>query len=67
MRSIIKICDMVTAKDVAKIKEAIATNEGVIACGIHKQKKEAEIVYNDNYISLDDIIDAIEEHGYTVV
>lgn len=67
MRSTIKVCDMLTAKDVSRVKEAIAANEGVIACGIHKQKKEAEIVYNDCYITLDDIIEAIEEQGYTVV
>ena len=67
MKSTIKICDMVTSKDVSKIRTAISANEGVIACGIHKSKKEAEIVYDNCYISLDDIIQSIEDEGYTII
>ena len=67
MKATLKICDMLTSKDVVKVKEAISTNEGVIACGIHKVKKEAEIVYDSSYISIEDIIETIEEQGYTVM
>lgn len=67
MKSTLKICDMVTSKDVARIKDAISTNEGVIACGIHKGRKEAEIVYDSNYISIDEIIESIENEGYMVI
>lgn len=67
MKSTLKICDMITAKDVTRIKIAISTNEGVIACGIHKAKKEAEIVYDNNFISIDEIIESIENEGYMVI
>lgn len=67
MKSTLKICDMITAKDVSRIKAAIATNDGVIACGIHKVKKEVEIVYDSSFVSIDDIIESIESIGYTVI
>lgn len=67
MKSTLKICDMVTSKDVTRIKNAISTNDGVIACGIHKTKKEAEIVYDGNFITLDEIIESIENEGYMVI
>ena len=34
MKSIIKICDMKSAKDISNIKNAISSNEGVIACEV---------------------------------
>ncbi|MDU4892303.1 MAG: cation transporter [Clostridium sp.] len=67
MKSTLKICDMITSKDVTRIKNAISTNEGVIACGIHKAKKEAEIVYDNNFISIEEIIESIENEGYMVI
>lgn len=67
MKSTLKICDMLTAKDVTRVKNAISANEGVIACGIHKSKKEAEIVYDSNYITIDKIIESIENEGYMVI
>lgn len=67
MKSTLKICDMITAKDVARIKNAISMNEGVIACGLNKVKKEAEIVYDDNFISIEKIIESIENQGYMVM
>jgi len=67
MKTTLKICDMVTSKDVTRVKNAISANEGVIACGIHKAKKEVEIVYDNYFISIDDIIESIENSGYTVI
>ena len=43
MKSIIKICDMKSAKDISNIQNAIASNEGVIACEVSLEKKEAQI------------------------
>ena len=43
MKSIIKICDMKSAKDISNIKNAISSNEGVIACEVSLEKKEAQI------------------------
>jgi len=58
---------MITSKDVTRVKNAISTNEGVIACGIYKSKKEVEIVYDNYFISIDDIIQSIENIGYIVI
>lgn len=67
MKSIIKICDMKSAKDISNIKNAISSNEGVIACEISLEKKEAQIIYNENYLSLESIIESIENLGYMVL
>ncbi|MEG1257071.1 heavy-metal-associated domain-containing protein [Clostridium sp.] len=67
MKTTLKICDMIASKDVLRVKTAISANEGVIACGIHKSKKEVEIVYDDYFINIEDIIQSIENHGYTVI
>lgn len=67
MKTILKVCDMVTSKDVTRVKNAISANEGVIACGIHKAKKEVEIVYDNYFINVEDIIESIENSGYTVI
>ena len=67
MKSIIRVCDMSKAQDVSKIQNAIASNEGVIACEISLEKKEVQIIYNDGYVNLDKIIDSIENIGYMVM
>lgn len=67
MKTILKVCDMVTSKDVTRVKNAISANEGVVACGIHKAKKEVEIVYDNYFIDVEDIIESIENSGYTVI
>ena len=67
MKSVIRVCDISNAKDVAKIQGAIASNEGVIACEISLEKKEVQIIYNESYVTLDNIIDSIENVGYIVI
>ena len=67
MKSVIRVCDMSKAQDVSKIQNAIASNEGVIACEISLVKKEVQIIYNEAYLSLDKIIDSIENIGYMVI
>ncbi len=67
MKTVIKVCDMITSKDVNNIRSAISNNEGVIACGIHPEKKEVEIVFDDYFITIEDLITSIEDVGYTVI
>jgi len=67
MKTTLKVCDMVTSKDVTRVKNAISANEGVIACGIHKVNKEVEIVNENYFINIEDIIESIENSGYTVI
>ncbi|MEG0775417.1 ferredoxin [Clostridium sp.] len=67
MKAVLKICDMITSKDVSKVRSAISDNEGVVACQIRPEDKEAEIVFDNYFINIDDIIAAIEDKGYTVI
>lgn len=67
MKTTLKICGMDSSKDVNRIRIVISGNEGVVACGIHKSRKEAEIVFDDGLVSIDDIINSIEDAGYTIL
>lgn len=67
MKSIIKICDMKSTKDISNIKNVISSNEGVIACEVSLEKKEAQIIYNESYLSIESIIESIESLGYMVL
>jgi len=66
MRSVISVYNMNKLKDVGNIQNSIAMNEGVIACEISLEKKEIQIIYNDSIVSLDEIIDSIENLGYMI-
>ena len=67
MKSVIKVCNMSTSKDISNINLAISNNQGVIACQINSESKEIEIIYDDYFVSLDNLIESIEEAGYTVI
>ncbi|EQB89266.1 hypothetical protein SDC9_66422 [bioreactor metagenome] len=67
MKAVLKVCDMVTYKDVSNIRNAISNNEGVLACQIRPENKEVEIVYDTYFIDIDDIVASIEDKGYTVI
>lgn len=67
MKAVIKIFNMSTSKDISKVNFAISNNQGVIACGINSESKEIEIIYDDYFISLENLIEAIEDAGYTVI
>lgn len=67
MKSSLEICNMNTMDDVNKVRKAIASNEGVIACEISREKKEASIIFDDYFVNIDDIIESIENLGYTVL
>ena len=67
MKSVIKVCNMNTSKDISNINTAISNNQGVIACQIISASKEIEIIYDDYFVSLDNLIESIEEAGYAVI
>lgn len=67
MKSSIRICNIKTNEDINNIREAVANNEGVIACEVNITKQEVSVVYDDRSVSLDDIINSIEIKGYSVV
>lgn len=67
MKSIIKVLNMNNQKDVVKIQEAIAQVNGIIACEISREKKEVQVIYNENYLDLDKIVESIENYGYMIL
>jgi copper chaperone CopZ len=67
MKSVIKIANMRTLADINNIREAISKNEGVIACQICRDKKEVSVVYDDYFLSEEDIIQGLEDLGYTTI
>jgi Copper chaperone len=58
---------MNTLDDVNNIRKAISGNEGVVACEINREKGEVSIVYDTYFVSEEDIIESIEDLGYTVL
>ncbi|KYH31903.1 hypothetical protein CLTEP_23070 [Clostridium tepidiprofundi DSM 19306] len=67
MKTVLKVCDIRSAKDVVNIKKAISDNEGIIACQIETKNGEVEIVYDNYFVDVDKIIESIENVGYTVI
>ncbi|MCI1944890.1 heavy-metal-associated domain-containing protein [Clostridium luticellarii] len=67
MKSVFKISDMYTAKDVNKIRKCISNNEGIIAFQINKEKREVSVIYDDYFVTEDKIIQCLEDMGYMVL
>lgn len=67
MKAVIKIANMRTLADVSNIREAISRNEGVIACQVCRDKQEVNVVYDDYFLSEEDIIQGLEDLGYTAI
>lgn len=67
MKSVIKVCNMSTSDDISNINLAISNNQGVIACRINSESKEIEIIYDDYFVSLENLIESIEDAGYAVI
>lgn len=66
MKSLLKISNVNTNEDIIKIREALAKNEGLIACEISLSKKEVSLIYDDTSITLDKLVSSIEEIGYAI-
>ncbi|OFI01534.1 heavy-metal-associated domain protein [Clostridium acetireducens DSM 10703] len=67
MKSVLKICNMITMKDVNNVRKAISSNEGVVACEINRDKGEVNVVYDTYFLTEDNIIESLEKLGYTVI
>lgn len=67
MKSIIKILNMESEKDVRSIQESIKKYDGIIASQISLSKKELVIIYNSTFLTEEKIIDSIEDLGYIVI
>lgn len=66
MKSIIKIYNMESHRDSNIIQESVAKNSGVIASEISLAKKEIVVIYDEAFLSVQDIVDSIEDLGYVV-
>jgi copper chaperone CopZ len=67
MKSVIRIANMRTLADVNNIREAISNNEGIIACQINREKQELSVIYDSYFLSEDELIQCLEDLGYTTV
>lgn len=67
MKSIIKICNMDSQKDVKRIQEVIVSNSGIVATQISLIKKEVTIIYNDTFLKIEKVIESIEDLGYIII
>ena len=67
MKSVLKVCNMHTSDDINRIRKAISSNEGVVACQINKEKMEVSIVYDDYFVTNDSLIQSLEDLGYAVI
>ncbi len=67
MKSIIKVCNMETKEDARIIQENIANNDGVVASEISLLRKEITVIYNEYFLTSENIIDCIEDLGYIVI
>lgn len=67
MKSVLKVCNINSLKDINSIRQAVAKHEGVVACQISKEKGEISVVYDDYFVKVDEIIESVEDIGYTVL
>lgn len=67
MKSKIKVYYMNKGKDVIDIQEIISQIEGIIAINISLEKGEIQVIYNENFVDLDIIVESIEDLGYIII
>lgn len=67
MKSLVRIYNLVTYADIVKIRSIVSNYEGILACEINLQKKEVHLVYDNLSLSIDQIINSIENEGYMVI
>lgn len=67
MKTVLKVCGLRSNKDVVRVKNAITSNEGILACKIDKESKNIEIIYDEYFVNDDKIAESIEKLGYTII
>lgn len=67
MKVVLKVVRMESANDISNIRQAIAEIEGVVACQISKELGAVTLVFDDFFVKIDEIIENIENAGYTVL
>lgn len=67
MKSLVRIYNLATYADIVKIRSIVSHYEGILACEINLQKKEVHLVYDNLSLSIDEIINSIENEGYMII
>ncbi|KEH98311.1 heavy-metal-associated domain-containing protein [Clostridium massiliodielmoense] len=67
MRAVMNVSNIRSQKDVANITKCLGKKEGIIACYVKKENGKVDIVYDNYFISLDEIRELIEDMGYTIM
>lgn len=67
MKSVFKVLSLQSNEDVNIIRTAISNNLGVVACEINSEKGEVCVVYDDYFVRHENLMQSIEDSGYTVL
>lgn len=64
MKEVLNISNLNTNDDVLAVKENIANNEGIIACEVNLTKKEVSLVFDEQVVTIENIVSSLEKLGY---
>lgn len=66
MKAVLKVLNLRTNDDVNTIKETICKNSGVVACSVDKNRGDVSIVFDDYFITKEQMVNDLEDLGYSV-
>lgn len=67
MKSVLNIANLKSQKDFMVLQKKIVQKDGIIAIEFKQNTKSVVILYDEFYISLDEIYDTLDENGYVVL
>ena len=67
MKALFRIYNLTTHNDINNIRNVVSNYEGILACEINLNRKEVNIVYDSLSVSMDEIMNSIENAGYMVI
>ena len=66
MKALFRIYNLTTHNDINNIRNVVSNYEGILACEINLNRKEVNIVYDSLSLSMDEIMNSIENAGYMI-
>ncbi|MFR5265750.1 ferredoxin [Clostridium sp.] len=67
MKSSIKVINLNNKKVISNIRSALANKNGIIACEIKATQGTIDVIYDEHYIKEEEILDTIENLGYSTI
>lgn len=67
MKSSIRVINLNHKKVVNDIRSALASKNGIIACEIKAAEGRIDVIYDEYYLSEEEILDSIENLGYSTI